>query len=190
MCITTKYSSNDIVNITKDIWSNYTYVEDPPWCLSHNQFFTNCHSSEPAKQLAFKSWNPVSFKGFYFYDSLIFIVLRQSPWRNKSNRLKKVERYNTKYFDLTGDYSFDPDGNFATLTRSYNSDNFSYQYYSGTNRLKEVTGSNDQYTYDYNGNQTNDFINNNTGIKYDHKNLITEFTRQDLNQDPPITDVT
>jgi len=109
---------------------------------------------------------------------------------DKSNRLKKVERYNTKYFDLTGDYSYDPDGNFTSLTRSYNSDNFSYDYYSGTNRLKKVTGSTDQYTYDYNGNQTNDYINNNTGIKYDHRNLITEFTRQDLNQDPPITDVT
>ncbi|MCX6157377.1 MAG: RHS repeat-associated core domain-containing protein [Ignavibacteriae bacterium] len=182
MCITTKYLSNNIVTITKDIRSNYTYVEDPPWCLSHNQFFTNCHSSE--------SWNPVSFKGFYFYDSLIFIVLRQSPWRNKFNRLKKVERYNTKYFDLTGEYSYDPDGNFTSLTRSYNSDNFSYQYYSGTNRLKKVSGSSDQFTYDYNGNQTNDYLNNNTSIKYDHRNLITEFTRQDLTQDPPVTDIT
>jgi len=109
---------------------------------------------------------------------------------DKSNRLKKVERYNTKYFDLAGEYSFDPDGNFTSLTRSYNSDNFTYQYYSGTNRLKRVSGSSDQFTYDYNGNQTNDYINNNTGIKYDHRNLITEFTRQDLNQDLPITDIT
>ncbi|MEI7485749.1 MAG: hypothetical protein WCK13_13645, partial [Ignavibacteriota bacterium] len=109
---------------------------------------------------------------------------------DKSNRLKKVERYNSKYFDLTGDYSYDPDGNFTSLTRSYNSDNFFYDYYSGTNRLKKVTGLTDQYTYDYNGNQTNDYLNNNTGIKYDHRNLITEFTRQDLNQDPSVTDIT
>ena len=141
MCLTTKYLSNDIANITKDIRSNYSYVED-------------------------------------------------HPWLNKSNRLKKVERYNTKYFDLAAEYSFDPDGNFTSLTRSYNSDNFTYQYYSGTNRLKRVSGSSDQFTYDYNGNQTNDYINNNTGIKYDHRNLITEFTRQDLNQDLPITDIT
>ncbi len=141
MYITTKYLSNNIANITKDIRSNCTYVEDP-------------------------------------------------PWRNKSNRLKKIEKYNSKYFDLTGDYSYDPDGNFTSLTRSYNSDNFSYDYYSGTNRLKKVTGTTDQYTYDYNGNQSNDYINNNTGIKYDHRNLITEFTRQDLTQDPPVTDIT
>jgi hypothetical protein len=97
VCIITKYLSIDISNITKDIRSNYTYVEDP-------------------------------------------------PWRNKSNRLKKIEKYNSKYFDLTGDYSYDPDGNFTSLTRSYNSDNFSYDYYSGTNRLKKVSGSTDQYT--------------------------------------------
>jgi len=35
-----------------------------------------------------------------------------------------------------------------------------------------------------------DYLNNNTGVKYDHRNLIIEFTRQDLNQEPPITDVT
>jgi len=138
MCITTKYISNNIANITKDIRSNYTYVEDP-------------------------------------------------PWRNKSNRLKKIDKYNSKYFDLTGDYSYDPDGNFTSLTRSYNSDNFSYGYYSGTNRLKKVTGSTDQYTYDYNGNQTNDYLAENTGISYDHRNLITEITRGDNTTDPPAT---
>lgn len=119
-----------------------------------------------------------------------FTYVEDPLWRNKSNRLKKIEKYNSKYFDLSGEYSYDPDGNFLTLTRSYNSDNFSYQYYTGTNRLKKVSGTTDQYTYDYNGNQTNDYLNNNTGIKYDHRNLITEFTRQDLNQDPPITDIT
>ncbi|MCX6158453.1 MAG: RHS repeat-associated core domain-containing protein, partial [Ignavibacteriae bacterium] len=106
---------------------------------------------------------------------------------DKSNRLLKVERYNTKYFDLAGEYSYDPDGNFTSLTRSYNSDNFSYQYYSGTNRLKKVTGLSDQYTYDYNGNQTNDYLAGNTGISYDHRNLITEITRSNNTTDPPTT---
>ncbi len=35
-----------------------------------------------------------------------------------------------------------------------------------------------------------DYPNNNTKIKYNHRNLITEFTRQDLTQELPITDVT
>ncbi len=106
---------------------------------------------------------------------------------DKSNRLTKIEKYNSKYFDLTGDYSYDPDGNFLTLTRSYNSDNFSYDYYTGTNRLKKVTGLTDHYTYDYNGNQTNDYFAGNTGISYDHRNLITEITRSDNTTDPPTT---
>ncbi|MCX6157374.1 MAG: RHS repeat-associated core domain-containing protein, partial [Ignavibacteriae bacterium] len=106
---------------------------------------------------------------------------------DKSNRLLKVERYNTKYFDLAGEYSYDPDGNFTSLTRSYNSDNFSYQYYSGTNRLKRVSGTTDQYTYDYNGNQTNDYFAGNTCISYDHRNLITEITRSNSTTDPPTT---
>ena len=37
---------------------------------------------------------------------------------------------------------------------------------------------------------TNDYMNNNTGIKYDHRNLITEITKQNLNQDPPTTYIT
>ena len=37
---------------------------------------------------------------------------------DKSNRLKKTEKYSTKYYDLAGEYSFDPDGNFLTHTRS------------------------------------------------------------------------
>jgi RHS repeat-associated protein len=100
--------------------------------------------------------------------------IRSNFTYDNSNRLKKVERYNTKYFDLAGDYSYDPDGNFASLTRSYNSDNFTYDYYTGTNRLKKVTGLTDQYTYDYNGNMTSDINNFNYNIKYDHRNLIYE----------------
>ena len=50
-----------------------------------------------------------------------------------------------------------------------------------------MSGSTDLFTYDYNENMTNDNRNNNTGIKYDHRNLITEITKQNLNQDPPTT---
>jgi RHS repeat-associated protein len=113
---------------------------------------------------------------------------------DKSNRLLNANFTHTSdnTFDLTNTY--DPDGNIITMQRygSNNNllDNFSYDYYSGTNRLKKVSGSSDQSTYDYNGNQTNDYLNNNTSTKYDHRNLITEFTRQDLTQDPPITNVT
>jgi RHS repeat-associated protein len=107
---------------------------------------------------------------------------------NKVNSiLIEVERFSTKYFDMSGIFTYDADGNFLTLTRSYNSDNFSYDYYSGTNRLRKITGTENQYTYDYNGNLTNDYFNNNTDIKFDHRNLITEITRVDNLIDPPAT---
>ena len=90
--------------------------------------------------------------------------------------------------------SYDPDGNILSLQRygSNNNlfDNYNYAYYAGTNRLRRVAGSTDLFTYDYNGNMTNDYMNNNTGIKYDHRNLITEITNQNLNQDPPRTYIT
>jgi RHS repeat-associated protein len=92
---------------------------------------------------------------------------------DKSNRLIKTERNSSKYFNLEGNYAYDYDGNFISLTRSYNGDNFNYQYYAGTNRLRSIAGP-DEYTYDYNGNMTNDYFNNNVSIKYDHRNLITE----------------
>ena len=49
-----------------------------------------------------------------------------------------------------------------------------YQYYSGTNRLKRVSGSNDQFMYDLNGNVTTDSLNKNTSAVYDHRNLLIE----------------
>ena len=106
---------------------------------------------------------------------------------NFSNRLKKTEKYSTKYYDLAGEYSFDPDGNFLTHTRSFNGDNFNYDYYPYTNRLRKVTGTENQFTYDYNGNMTNDYLNNNTDIKYDHRNLIIEITKYVGDIDPPAT---
>jgi len=52
-------------------------------------------------------------------------------------------------------------------------DNFSYTYYSGTNRLKNI-GSGNDYTYDANGNVITDDLNKNTDFKYDWRNLMTE----------------
>jgi len=53
-------------------------------------------------------------------------------------------------------------------------DNFTYQYYSGTNKLSRVSGNVDQFRYDLNGNVTTDSVYNNFSISYDHRNLITE----------------
>jgi len=66
-------------------------------------------------------------------------------------------------------------------------DNFSNEYYTGTNKLKNLTGSGEQYNYDYNGNMTNDYFAENYGITYDHRNLITEITRVSGITYPPVT---
>jgi RHS repeat-associated protein len=113
--------------------------------------------------------------------------IRVSYTYDNSNRLIDAEPFSRQYFDLKGTYTYDADGNFSVLTRSYNGDGFNYEYYTGTNRLKKVTGESDQFTYDYNGNLINDYFNNNTDIKYDHRNLITEITRVDDLIDPPAT---
>ena len=52
-------------------------------------------------------------------------------------------------------------------------DNFTYTYYSGTNRLQNI-GSGNDYTYDANGNVSNDNLNRNSTYKYDWRNLLTE----------------
>ncbi len=98
---------------------------------------------------------------------------------DKLNRLLSsifISQQPKDYYKLTNTY--DKDGNILTLKR-YDSDanltdNFSYAYYSGTNKLQRVTGAGTQYNYDYNGNVTSESINNNSEIKYDHRNLITQ----------------
>ena len=79
--------------------------------------------------------------------------------------------------------TYDKDGNLTTLKRygdnNVINDDFTYQYYSGTNKLSKVTGAEDQYSYDLNGNVTRDTINYNFNIQYDHRNLITEFYHTD-----------
>lgn len=69
-------------------------------------------------------------------------------------------------------------------------DNFNYSYTSGTNKLRKVSGSADQYTYDQNGNLTSDEINRNKNIKYDHRNLITELRHKELVHEDSIVYVT
>ncbi len=74
--------------------------------------------------------------------------------------------------------TYDKDGNILALKRYGDGggldDDFSYQYYTGTNKLKRVSGSNDQYIYDLNGNVTTDSLNKNTSAIYDHRNLLIE----------------
>ena len=60
---------------------------------------------------------------------------------DKANRLTNVDRFNVKSYSPIETFSYDKDGNILTLTRDYKGDNFSYQYYSGKNRLKNITGT-------------------------------------------------
>jgi len=94
---------------------------------------------------------------------------------DKSNRLLTSENAD-KIYDLTN--SFDKDGNILSLVRTNGigsvSDDFSYAYYSGTNKLQRVIGAGSQFSYDANGNLIQDAFNNNNEILYDYRNLITE----------------
>jgi RHS repeat-associated protein len=98
---------------------------------------------------------------------------------DKSNRLLKQDNKpgDELNYDLFNTY--DKDGNHLTMQRygdgSSLLDNFSYEYYSGTNRLKNVSNQSfDKYAYDFNGNDTMDFLNSNTYMKYDYRNLLIE----------------
>ena len=94
---------------------------------------------------------------------------------DKSNRLTEAKT-SGKIYELLNTY--DKDGNILTLDRSGSNgnliDDFDYVYYSGTNKLQRVFGAGNQFTYDYNGNVISEAINNNSDIKYDHRNLITQ----------------
>jgi RHS repeat-associated protein len=101
---------------------------------------------------------------------------------DKSNRLLNIIGLSGKSYDLENTY--DKDGNLVTLKR-YGSagtldDNFTYTYYSGTNRLQKVYGSTSQYTYDANGNMKTDEVNRNRDIKYDYRNLITQIRNKKI----------
>ena len=190
------YNQNSQINTSKFDPINYTHT----YSYDSRNRITNFDSGKPdlfSYNLTYYSNSNIqtqSFTGQYKNSFSNQDNISTSFTYDKSNRLLNANFTNTSdnTFDLTN--TFDPDGNILTMQRygSNNNltDNFTYDYYSGTNRLKKVSGSSDQYTYDYNGNQTNDYLNNNTSIKYDHRNLITEFTKQDLAQDPPRTDIT
>jgi len=94
---------------------------------------------------------------------------------DNSNRLLNVRKTNVKVYSPEETFTYDKDGNIQTLVRDYSGDNFSYQYYEGTNRLRSVDGGVTQhYAYDYNGNLISDSRRNITSIKYDNRNLPAE----------------
>jgi RHS repeat-associated protein len=97
---------------------------------------------------------------------------------DKSNRLLSATNTAGSPNEYEVENTYDKDGNILTLKRYVNAgaiqDDFAYQYYSGTNKLRKVTGSTDQYQYDLNGNVTTDSLNKNTSAVYDHRNLLIE----------------
>ena len=97
---------------------------------------------------------------------------------DKSNRLLKSDFTTSEGTSFDFINTYDKDGNILTLDRYGSNDNlkddFTYQYYSGTNKLKKVSGSADQYNYDANGNMKTDSLENNYFLKYDYRNLLTE----------------
>ena len=111
--------------------------------------------------------------------------LYQNYKYDKSNRLLETENNNQQYKDhYKIENKYDKDGNILELKRYDGTgaimDNFDYDYYSGTNRLQRVTGSQTQYTYDANGNMITDELNQNRDIKYDHRNLITQIRNKKI----------
>ena len=97
---------------------------------------------------------------------------------DRSNRLLKSDQDSDDKWDIENTY--DKDGNITSLKR-YDSkpaleDDFNYIYYSGTNKVARVSGGSTQYTYDANGNVTQDLLSDIGGMKYDHRNLMTEFS--------------
>jgi RHS repeat-associated protein len=97
---------------------------------------------------------------------------------DKANRLTRGEFAGELYGDWYGgnaynerDITYHKNGNITVLKR-YNQSgslmhNYTYTYYSGTNRLRRVTGSGDRYVYDSNGNVRHDLDNNIGFVIYD-----------------------
>ena len=96
---------------------------------------------------------------------------------DRSNRLIGVDQASGDEWDMQN--TFDKDGNLTAMTRNDSKgnleDNFDYAYYSGTNKLSHVTGSSAQFTYDANGNVLTDQLSDIFDMKYDHRNLMTEY---------------
>jgi RHS repeat-associated protein len=97
---------------------------------------------------------------------------------DKSKRLLSATNTAGSSNEYAVENTYDKDGNIITLKRYGDAgvmqDDFAYQYYSGTNKLRKVAGSADQYQYDLNGNLATDSLNKNTSAVYDHRNLLIE----------------
>ncbi|MBK8553526.1 MAG: hypothetical protein IPL53_21665 [Ignavibacteria bacterium] len=91
-----------------------------------------------------------------------------------------------KNYEVNNEY--DSAGNITMLKR-YNwqgsiTDDFTYIYYPGTNKLKKVTGTASQYAYDTVGNLIRDDVNQNKYMEYDHRNLLTRLRfKQNIEND-------
>jgi RHS repeat-associated protein len=111
---------------------------------------------------------------------------------DQSNRLIFADDENGSGNSRNLGMTYDNDGNITEMQRYGSSnnlvDNFNYEYFSGTNRLKYVTGTKAQYSYDSNGNVTKDLVNNNHNILYDYRNLMTDIRtiRTEISESEPI----
>lgn len=110
-------------------------------------------------------------------------VLNFTNTYDKSNRLTQSAMSHS--YKTTNTY--DKDGNILTMKRydalGYVTDDFSYSYYTGTNKLKKVTGSSDQYYYDGNGNVRTDSVNKNINMIYDYRNLLLQVRHSEFGTD-------
>ncbi|CAN5619134.1 hypothetical protein BH10BAC5_BH10BAC5_02570 [soil metagenome] len=94
---------------------------------------------------------------------------------DSNNRLIKTKKINaTDIFDMDVTNSYDKDGNLLSMVRNFNSDNFSYNYYAGTNRLKNISIAGIQFEYDPSGNLISDSYNKNFDMIYDYRHLLIE----------------
>jgi hypothetical protein len=98
-----------------------------------------------------------------------------------SNRLLNAQNINQGDNTYSVFNTYDKDGNLTTLKRygdnNILADNFIYTYSPGTNKLTRVSGATEQFGHDLNGNTILDELNGNYNFLYDHRNLITEFSR-------------
>lgn len=105
---------------------------------------------------------------------------------DSANRLTKTKTIvGTGYIDVNITNTYDLDSNITRMIRDYNNDNFSYSYYSGTNKLKQVTGGDPQFEYDLNGNLKNDSFTKNYNMLYDYRNLLLEVKSEVGQTNPP-----
>ncbi|RPI19695.1 MAG: RHS repeat protein [Ignavibacteriae bacterium] len=97
---------------------------------------------------------------------------------DRSNRFLYADFGDEQNHSMETKNTYDKDGNILTMQRwggnGSLTDNFNYNYISGTNKLNKITGEETQYSYDNNGNLTSDIINYNGNMIYDYRNLLIE----------------